>query len=151
MSNWVNILDLAYPVGSVYITTSTTSPASTLGGTWSAISGRFLYGHSSNTPKTTGGSSSHTHKYKIAMGVFSRVLVHPFYVYNYSTSKWIKSTDVDLGGGVGDTTSYTVNAALSDKFSSNAYQLNFPALEGESSSTSHLPPYYTVRMWVRTA
>ena len=150
MSNWVNILDLAYPVGSVYITTSTTSPASTLGGTWSAISGRFLYGHSSNTPKTTGGSSSHTHKYKIALGLFCRAAVYPYYVYDYSTSKWVKC-DVDGTSAVGDTTGYSVNSTLSDSFSSNGYALNFPAAEGVSSSTSHLPPYYTVRMWVRTA
>lgn len=150
MSNWVNILDLAYPVGSVYITTSTTSPASTLGGTWSAISEKFLYGHSTNTPKTTGGSSSHTHKYKIAIGVFNRSLTYPYYVYNYSTSKWVKCNG-DNKNDVGDTAGYSVNAVLSDTFSSAGYLLNFPSAEGVSSSTSHLPPYYTVRMWVRTA
>lgn len=150
MSNWVNILDLAYPVGSVYITTSTTSPASTLGGTWSAVSGRFLYGHSSNTPKTTGGSSTHNHKYKIAMGLFYRVAVYPYYVYDYSASEWVKC-DGDSISAVEDTTGYSVNSILSDSFSSNGYTLNFPSAEGVSSSTSHLPPYYTVRMWVRTA
>ena len=151
MSNWVNILDLAYPVGSVYITISTTSPASTLGGTWSAISGKFLYGHSTNTPKTTGGSSSHTHKYKVALGMVSRSGCYPFYVYDYSTSKWVRCGS-DASNAVGDTSLYNVNANISvDSFSSNGYELSFPGAEGVSSSTSHLPPYYTTRMWVRTA
>lgn len=37
MSNFVNLLDIIYPVQSMYITASTTSPASSVGGTWTQI------------------------------------------------------------------------------------------------------------------
>lgn len=36
-NTWTTLLDVVYPVGSVYITGSTTSPASTFGGTWSQV------------------------------------------------------------------------------------------------------------------
>lgn len=37
MSNFVNLLDIIYPVNSIYITASGVSPASSIGGTWTQI------------------------------------------------------------------------------------------------------------------
>lgn len=37
MSNFVNLLDIIYPINSMYITTSTVSPATSIGGTWIQI------------------------------------------------------------------------------------------------------------------
>lgn len=37
MASWINLLDCIYPVGSIYCSVSSTSPASIVGGTWSAI------------------------------------------------------------------------------------------------------------------
>lgn len=42
MATWVNIMDVIYPVGSIYLNKSSTSPASTIGGTWSQIKGACL-------------------------------------------------------------------------------------------------------------
>lgn len=39
MSNFVNLLDIIYPVNSIYITTSGISPATSIGGTWTQIKG----------------------------------------------------------------------------------------------------------------
>lgn len=39
MSNFVNLMDIVYPVYSMYITTSSVSPATSIGGTWTKISG----------------------------------------------------------------------------------------------------------------
>ena len=50
MATWINLMDIIYPVGSIYQSTNSTSPASTVGGTWSAISGRFLLGANSTYP-----------------------------------------------------------------------------------------------------
>ena len=37
MSNFINLMDLVYPVGSIYLTTESTSPAEMFGGTWLQI------------------------------------------------------------------------------------------------------------------
>ena len=37
MSNFVNLLDIVYPVGSMYFNTSGVSPVDTIGGTWEQI------------------------------------------------------------------------------------------------------------------
>lgn len=37
MPNFVNLLDIIYPVGSLYFSTSSVSPASSVGGTWTQI------------------------------------------------------------------------------------------------------------------
>lgn len=37
MANFVNLMDIIYPVGSIYITTNATSSADSIGGTWFKI------------------------------------------------------------------------------------------------------------------
>lgn len=57
MSNFVNLLDIVYPVGSIYQSMSATSPADFIGGTWTKIK-TFLYG--ADTANQTGGEATHT-------------------------------------------------------------------------------------------
>lgn len=40
--SWINLLDVIYPVGAVYFSTLSTSPASTIGGTWTQLTGGLL-------------------------------------------------------------------------------------------------------------
>ena len=42
MPNFVNLLDVIYPVGSIYITANATSPADSIGGTWEQIENCLL-------------------------------------------------------------------------------------------------------------
>jgi hypothetical protein len=42
MSNFVNLLDIIYPVGSIYLSVSGTSPVNSVGGTWVQIQGAAL-------------------------------------------------------------------------------------------------------------
>ena len=57
MSNFVNLLDIVYPVGSIYQSMNATSPADFIGGTWTKIK-TFLYG--ADTAQETGGEVTHT-------------------------------------------------------------------------------------------
>lgn len=43
MANFVNLMDVIYPVGSIYITTNAISPADSVGGTWAKIDNAYLY------------------------------------------------------------------------------------------------------------
>lgn len=57
-----SIVDLVYPVGSVYMSVNSTSPATLFGGTWEQIQDSFLLSAGSTyTAGNTGGSASHTH------------------------------------------------------------------------------------------
>ena len=57
MSNFVNLLDIIYPVGSIYQSMDATSPVDFIGGTWTKIK-TFLYG--ADTANQTGGEAEHT-------------------------------------------------------------------------------------------
>ena len=68
LANNFTFLDAIWPVGSIYLSTQSTDPATFLGGTWSRIQGRFLLGASSTYPAgSTGGSATHKH-YKADTG-----------------------------------------------------------------------------------
>lgn len=55
------IVDLIYPVGSIYMSVNSTSPATLFGGTWTQLQDRFLIGAgSSYAVNATGGSTTHT-------------------------------------------------------------------------------------------
>lgn len=56
MSNYVNLLDIVYPVGSVFISNNSVSPADSIGGTWTKLdSDTFIC---CGTPNETGGANS---------------------------------------------------------------------------------------------
>lgn len=77
MSTFINLLEIVYPVGSVYITSSSTSPATAFGGTWTQIKDRFPIACGSTYANgTTGGKATHTltvakmpqHKHRLRIG-----------------------------------------------------------------------------------
>ena len=76
------ILDIIYPVGSVYLSWNSTDPKNLFGGTWTRLSGGFLYGcvSSVGTGNGTGtATNSHTltidqipsHNHEIDIGSFA--------------------------------------------------------------------------------
>ena len=61
MSNFVNLLDIIYPVGSVYITATEVSPASSIGGTWVEIKDKVLLDRTNENCLVEKGSMTHKH------------------------------------------------------------------------------------------
>ena len=58
---WAEMLNTLYPVGTVYMSASSTSPASLFGGTWEQIIDRFLLGAGGSYAQgSTGGEAAHT-------------------------------------------------------------------------------------------
>lgn len=54
------IIDLIYPVGSIYMSTVDITPAAVFGGEWEAIRGKFLLAESDNhAAGSTGGEETH--------------------------------------------------------------------------------------------
>ena len=119
-----------YPVGAIYMSTKSTSPASLFGGTWSRISGRFLLGaNTTYSAGTTGGAATHTL-------TLDEIPSHNHWgVYRPS---WYTSNIGSLiqesgqGNGVNNNQLNTDNA-------------------GGGGSHNNMPPYLSVYMWKRTA
>lgn len=135
----------AYPVGSIYMSVNSTSPATLFGGTWEQIEDTFLLAAGSSfAAGATGGAATHHHSTAGHTLTVSEIPSHTHGVqgwrYNNQSSgdKWC--------------TSYT---KLSDPPSSST-----PVLEtgggrahnhGDTGDASSLPPYLAVYMWKRTA
>lgn len=135
---FTNLLTAMYPVGSVYLSTTSTSPSSTIGGTWTQVKGATLAATGANS--FAGGASfggnlkinanqlpSHTHK---------------VYMHNpLSGAYW--------------------NAAFGS--GGNAAQINFSwtgsidttdgliARENTGGGQNYLPYHWSCYVWYRTA
>lgn len=56
-----NIFDIVYPIGSIYMSVNSTSPATLFGGTWERIQDKFLLASGSTYSNgSTGGEATHT-------------------------------------------------------------------------------------------
>lgn len=57
---YVNLGQIIYPVGSIYMSYTNQTPSNLFGGTWAVITGRFLYCNNNNS---TGGANSRTYNF----------------------------------------------------------------------------------------
>lgn len=126
----------AWPVGSIYITVSNTSPAALFGGTWERISERFLLGASSSYPAGgTGGEFAHT----LTQSELPNYSLSVTNGSNVIRSKTGNSADAYVqtqsgGWGIPNWESKTVTVASG----------------GSGKAHNNMPPYLAVNMWKRT-
>ena len=111
----------AYPIGYIYMSTSSTSPATLFGGSWTQITGRFLYGNTS--AGGTGGADT------VALNSTSYLPSHAHTKYSYY------NTD----------STYFENAAGYTNYVDIAVNNN-----GSGTAHNNMPPYYTVYCWRKT-
>lgn len=134
MSSFVNLLDIIYPIGSIYQTyDGSTNPASTVGGTWSRINNKFLwYTDADSYVGTTGGESTHT------------LTVNEMPSHNHtSNGTWILH-DAGSWASRGSTNQGTYNTP----FISSEMDFSYT---GGGAAHNNLPPFYAVAGWYRTA
>lgn len=122
-STWYTLLNLVYPIGSLYFSYTSTSPSSRFGGTWSAISGRFIY---ANNGVGTGGANTVT-----------------------LTSDQVPTLEgyasLYYGDNSGSQTGHTTYWGYHRGARMNAY------VNGGGKSHNNMPAYQTVYCWRRTA
>lgn len=123
------LVDLVYPIGSVYISLADTNPANFIGGTWERIKDRFvLAAGDTYAAGDTGGEASHTlttdemaaHTHAVGSAGLMRVAQSsssPYWAW-YNAAGYNQLTALSSGG----------NAAH-----------------------NNMPPYLVVFMWQRTA
>jgi hypothetical protein len=140
----------AFPVGSVFISVVSTNPATLLGyGTWAAIAtGRMLIGVDSgdadfDAPEETGGSKTHT----LTVGqlpshthaVTDPGHTHTLPAFNHATGNASNKVEV--------TNSATANSASTGSATTGITVGN----TGSGDPVNHMPPFFAVYMWKRTA
>lgn len=116
------------PVGYVYISWSSTSPASMFGGTWAAITGRFPY---FNAGTSTGGSNSHT------------LSINEMPSHNHSIH-------MRVGWGSGGGASETIFQTSSPTSGGNKW-VESTNYTGGSAAHNNMPSYQTLYAWRRSA
>ena len=137
------LLNLVYPIGSIYIgNENSSSPASWLGGTWQQIKDKFLLASgNSYTAGAEGGSATHT----LTLGNG----------YAQITYTWQDSQN-RLGLNLKSVSEWTMtrnsNSSMAG-FVNNAGKKAYDAaqLAGSTDSSSNMPPYKVVKVWQRTA
>lgn len=130
------ILDMFYPIGTIYQTTDTRfDPADTWGGTWETITGRFLLSDGNGyTAGSTGGEATHTLTEDELPSH-----THTMYVNNEgSSATWQPDTGTYL---VISTSTTTSKKNYQAKLAQNA--------AGADQPHNNMPPYLVVCTWKR--
>lgn len=140
-----------FPVGVIYQSTGSTSPASLFGGDWEQIQNRFLYGSGNMGVGQTGGEETHT--------LETNELAehdHLFVGESHTSTRILMTSNL---------TSYAVNTKATKiqgcESANSSATWTWSTLSwtdggtveksGESQPHNNMPPYYVVNIWRRTA
>lgn len=150
-SIYSNFLLAAHPVGSIYQTISPENPAVTFGGgTWERIENRFIMGASDTYPAgSTGGSTAHEHEYKLKfmwrLGALVGYPTSAIATYNYKTQSW-NDNNKKVNDGQHTLSNDGFSSTYGEKPGGETYSVT-----GNTTSSSSIPPYYSVYIWRRVA
>lgn len=127
------LVNLIYPVGSIYMSVNDVSPATLFGGTWVKLEDRFLLGSGTYINGSTGGNTTHNHTLDngyAQIDLSDRVLMNS------------KSQNIPI-----NTASGTFSSRESVAWSTE----HAVELGGSTDNANNMPPYLVVNMWKRTA
>lgn len=150
----LDILNLVYPVGAVYVSSVSTSPATLFGGTWVSLQDKFLVGAGGlYAAGSTGGAAthtltanempSHTHiqdAHNHSQNAHTHLIDHDYDGAGGSNRYTVHNPGYAAGGVPTSATTATNNAATA----TNQYT-------GGGAAHNNLPPYEAFYMWKRTA
>lgn len=126
---WKSLVDLVYPIGSLYFTTNTINPSTLFGGQWEQIKDRFLLACGDKyTNGAIGGEENHT----LTIG---EMPAHNHDIY------------VDKNTGLtGQNNFYPLNFI---QVASNYVDKNVCSTSGGNQPHNNMPPYLAVNVWKR--
>lgn len=133
----INVVDLVYPIGSIYMSVNSTNPSAIFGGTWEQIQDRFLLSAGSTySAGSTGGEATHT----------LTETEMPSHTHNIHAT---------IGGGG------RINGGYNAPSGSSTYNIPFTLTNdtnyiingntGGGQPHNNMPPYLAVYVWKRTA
>ena len=145
-----DLLDLVYPVGSIYLSVGSTSPSTLFGGTWEQVKDTFLLGSGdSYTLGNTGGEATHkltNNELPTITGSFStsdNVLVNelPAPTIYDATGAFTKDSRVQT----------QVNATGAHVATGQGVYNKINMSFGNDQAHNNMPPYLVVSVWKRVA
>lgn len=126
-----------YPVGSIYMSTNPTSPASLFGGTWEALDdGRVLIGAGTAHPAGEVGGEE-THK------LITDEMPSHYHGFTDTYRSRYTTYHPERGGVRPLDTAYAVTGTTYDNDTTDS--------RGGSKAHNNMQPYLSVYMWTRTA
>ena len=140
------LINIIYPVGSVYISVNNVDPKNIFGGTWVQLKDRFLLGAGDKySAGSTGGEATHTltieempnHSH------LQNILTGNYNPFDNSPSPKLKP-NLSSEGSV-------VKTYWAQRGSSYSLTTSAMATAGSSAAHNNMPPYLVVYMWKRTA
>lgn len=146
------LLDMVYPVGSIYLSVSGTDPQTLFGGTWARLEDVFLLAAGAKHPAgSTGGEEAHTltvgempsHGNHLMQGRMYEELAENASndsSYRSNTSYLPKTAFVSTGN---------INRGWKDWNGGEMYPAG--TLKGGGNPHNNMPPYLAVYTWKRTA
>ena len=139
--NLLDTLNMVYPVGSIYMSVNSTSPASLFGGTWERIKDRFLLASGDTyAAGSTGGEATHTL-------TVDEMPTHTHKIDLFSSNVGIGTTLRDSQQGKPLSAKWGENMALSSDDNIEQHIRN----TGGGSPHNNMPPYLAVYMWKRVS
>ena len=131
-----SLLDMVYPVGSIYLSVSGTDPQTLFGGTWARLEDVFLLAAGAkHAAGSTGGEESH---------ILTETEIAPHkHAMAYGPESSASSTGFSYGIAAGSAT----NSAGGRGYASNLGTFS----AGGGQPHNNMPPYLAVYTWKRTA
>ena len=131
-----NIIDLIYPIGSVYLTFNKSPP---IFGTWELISDGYFLMSSSGVSGETGGSESHSHQTADHVLTVAEMPSHTHPLKGYGQKLASGNSGYRFGAG-GSTITDDTMLSIGN---------NAPHNHGDTYPARHIPPYITCFMYKR--
>lgn len=122
---FTNLLTAMFPVGSVYLSTTSTSPSSTIGGTWTQVKGATLAATGANS---FAGGASYGGSLKISVNQIPSH-IHPIAAHR-------SGDNTDFASGLSYTSGGTNNTAF---------------IQETGGGQNYLPYHWSCYVWYRTA
>ncbi len=154
-----DLLNLIYPVGSIYMSVQDVSPATFIGGTWERLKDRFLLGAGDTyTAGNTGGSATTSHTHSVPGSSHSHNLSGNGWAYINSSGKVFYYRYKTAGNW---TANYSVTGSSSSPTSTTFDDVTElggrtdyatpDSVTSDSTTVDNMPPYLVVYMWKRIA
>lgn len=129
-----DLINLIYPVGSIYMSVNSASPERLFGGKWEQIKGRFLLGADDTyNAGTVGGEATHTL-------TVNEMPAHDHAQYANVGNAATGQTNLDDICGCNNINAQ--NALIGDRRTTK---------EGGGAAHNNMPPFLAVYVWKRTA